>query len=221
MDGSQLVRLPFLFEEHMRPIHPTVQLLLWILLVLLAQRWQLVPLLVMCVLCGGTALWVGSVQFLGLLRRTRWIAFSLLLIYAYATPGTALWNSLGSFSPTYEGMLDGALQLGRLLCALSGLAILLTSLSQERLISGLYSLAYPLRFFGLSRERFAVRLALTLEYAETAMRDTASDWRSTIDHALQTGETGTAHIELQRQRYGLLDALLLIAGVALMIGVWR
>jgi energy-coupling factor transport system permease protein len=191
------------------------------LLVLLAQRWQPVTLLLMGVLCCGAALWLGSAQFLGLLRRTRWIALSLLLIYAYATPGTALWNALGSLSPTREGLLDGALQLGRLLCALSGLAVLLTTLSLERFVGGLYSLAYPLRFIGLSRERFAVRLALTLEYAETAMRDTASDWRSTIGHALQTGASGTAHIELRRQRYGLLDAMLLVAGVALLIGVWR
>jgi energy-coupling factor transport system permease protein len=189
--------------------------------VLLAQRWQTMVLLTMCVLSCGVALWLGSVQFKGLLRRTRWIAFSLLLIYAYATPGVALWESLGSLSPTREGLLDGALQLGRLLCALAGLAVLLTSLSLERLIGGLYSLAYPLRFIGLSRERFAVRLALTLEYAEAAMRDTASDWRTTIEHALRTGKSGTAHIELQRQRYGLLDVSLLVAGVALAAGVWQ
>jgi energy-coupling factor transport system permease protein len=185
--------------------------------VLLAQRWQTVVLLTMSVLCCGVALWLGSVQFKGLLRRTRWIAFSLLMIYAYATPGAALWESLGSLSPTREGLLDGALQLGRLLCALAGLAVLLTSLSLERLIGGLYSLAYPLRFIGLSR----VRLALTLEYAETAMRNTASDWRATIEQALQTGGSGTAHIELQRQRYGLLDVSLLVAGVALAVGAWR
>lgn len=191
------------------------------LLVLLAQRWQPVLLLLMCALCCGAALWRGSAQFLGLLRRVRWIALSLLLIYAYATPGAALWNALGSLSPTREGLLDGTLQLGRLLCALAGLAVLLTSLSLERLIGGLYSLAYPLRFIGLSRERFAVRLALTLEYAETAMRDTASDWRTTIEHALQTGGTGAAHIALQRQRYGLLDTMLLVAGAALLAGAWR
>lgn len=205
----------------MRPVHPTVQILSWILLVLLAQRWQTAVLLTMGVLCCGVALWLGSAQFKGLLRRTRWIAFSLLLIYAYATPGVAVWESLGGLSPTREGLLDGALQLGRLLCALAGLAVLLTSLSLERLIGGLYSLAYPLRFIGLSRERFAVRLALTLEYAEAAMRDTASDWRTTIEQALQTGESGTAHIELQRQRYGLLDASLLVAGVALAVGAWQ
>ena len=191
------------------------------LLVLLAQRWQPVTLLLICALSSGAALWLGAAQFLGLLRRTRWIAFSLLLIYAYATPGTALWNPFGALSPTREGLLDGALQLGRLLCALSGLAVLLTSLSLERLIGGLYSLAYPLRFIGLSRERFAVRLALTLEYAETAMRDTASDWRATIERALQTGSAGAAHIALRRQNYGLLDAVLLAAGVALLIGAWQ
>jgi hypothetical protein len=53
------------------------------------------------------------------------------------------------------------------------------------------------------------------------MRDTAADWRATIDHALRTGESGTAHIELRRERYGSLDAALLLAGAALMIGVWR
>ena len=188
---------------------------------LLAQRWQTALSLVMCVLCCGVALWLGSVQFKGLLRRTRWIALSLLLIYAYATPGVALWESLGSLSPTREGLLDGVLQLGRLLCALAGLAVLLTSLSLERLIGGLYSLAYPLRFVGLSRERFAVRLALTLEYAEAAMRDTASDWRTTIEQALQASESGTAHIELQRQHYGLQDVSLLVAGVALAVGAWQ
>lgn len=202
-------------------IHPTVQITLWILLVLLAQHLQPVALLAVCVVSCGIALRLCAKQFMGLLKRTRWIAFSLLLIYAYATPGMALWSLLEGFSPTREGLLDGLLQLGRLLCALSSLAVLLTSLSQERLISGLYSLAYLLRFFGLSRERFAVRLALTLEYAESSMRDAASDWRATIKRSLQADETGVAHIELPRQRYGLPDALLLVASLALIIGVWR
>jgi energy-coupling factor transporter transmembrane protein EcfT len=195
--------------------------MLWMLLVLLAQHWQPAALLAVCLAGCGIALRLCAEQFLGLLRRTRWIAFSLLLIYAYATPGVALWGGLGSFSPTREGLLEGLLQLGRLLCALSSLAVLLASLSQERLISGLYSLAYPLRFFGLSRERFAVRLALTLEYAENSMRDAAGDWHATIERSLQADATGVAHIELQRQRYGLMDVLLLVAGLALIIGVWR
>ncbi|MBI4809012.1 MAG: hypothetical protein HY799_08710 [Nitrosomonadales bacterium] len=205
----------------MRQVHPTAQTLLWIMLVLLAQRCQPALLLAVCLLSCTVALRLDSAQFMRLLRRTRWIALSLLLVYAWATPGRALLSGLGSLSPTYEGLLDGTLQLGRLLCALAGLAVLLTSLSQARLISGLYTLAFPLRLLGLSRERFAVRLALTLEYAETTMHDTAKDWRTAIAQAMKTTEADTAHIELHRQRYGLLDVLLLVAGLAVLAGVWK
>jgi energy-coupling factor transporter transmembrane protein EcfT len=201
--------------------HPAVQILVWMLLALLAQRLQPLALLAMSTVLFGLALRLSAKQLLSLLRRTRWILFSLLLIYAYTTPGTALWAQLGIVSPTREGLLDGLLQLGRLLSVLSGLAILLELLPQAQLISGLYTLAYPLRWLGLSRERIAVRLALTLEYAESAMSDTAKDWRTTICAALQPSATGATHIELHLQPFGVIDGLLLLASAAVLLGVWR
>lgn len=202
-------------------LHPAVQILIWVLLALAAQRLQSFALLVFTATVTVVALRLCAVQLLRLLRRTRWILLSLLVIYAYTTPGAALWPQFGVASPTHEGLLDGVLQLGRLLSVLSGLAILLELLPQNQLISGLYTLAYPLRWFGLSRERIAVRLALTLEYAETAMGDTAKDWRTTISAALQPAATGAMHIELRVQPFGWIDVLLLLAGVAMLIGVWR
>jgi energy-coupling factor transport system permease protein len=201
--------------------HPAVQILVWMLLALLAQRLPPLALLVLTAVLFGLAMRLCAKQLLTLLRRTRWIFFSLLLIYAFTTPGVALWAQLGALSPTREGLLDGLLQLGRLVSVLSGLAILLALLSQTQLISGLYSLAYPLRWFGLSRERIAVRLALTLEYAESAMRDTASDWRSTISAAMRPSTEGAEHIELRLQPFRAVDALLLVASAAVLIGVWR
>ncbi len=201
--------------------HPATQIVVWVLLALLAQRLQPLPLLVLSFATFGLALRVSAAQLLALLRRTRWILFSLLLIYAYTTPGAALWAPLGYFSPTREGVVDGLLQLGRLLSVLSGLAILLALLTQTQLISGLYALAYPLRWFGLSRERIAVRLALTLEYAESTMRDTASDWRSTIRDAMRPSAGGAEHIELRLQAFGVADAALLLACAAVTVGAWR
>ncbi len=201
--------------------HPAVQILIWMLLALLAQRLQWLALLVLTAALFGLALRLCADQLLSLLRRTRWILLSLLLIYAYTTPGTAWWAEFGVVSPTREGVLDGLLQLGRLLSVLSGLAILLALLTQTQLISGLYTLAYPLRWLGLSRERIAVRLALTLEYAESTMRDTASDWRSTIRGAMQSSANGAEHIELRLQPFGVVDVLLLLASTAVLIGVWR
>lgn len=201
--------------------HPAVQILVWVLLALLAQRLQPLALLLLSSVLFALALRLCAAQLLRLLRRTRWILFSLLLVYAYTTPGAALWEQLGTVSPTREGLLDGLLQLGRLLSVLAGLAILLALLPQVQLISGLYTLAYPLRWFGLSRERIAVRLALTLEYAESAMSDTAKDWRTTISTALQPSTTGTTHIELRLQPFGGIDVLLLIASTTVLIGAWR
>ncbi len=200
--------------------HPSSQILVWVLLALLAQHLKALALLALTIIAFSFALRLSAAQLLSLLRRTRWILFSLLLIYAYATPGAALWAQLGFLSPTREGLLDGLLQLGRLVSVLSGLAILLALLPQSQLISGLYTLVYPLRWLGLSRERVAVRLALTLEYAELAMRDTASDWRATIQGAMQPSMSGAEHTELRLQPFGLVDILLLGMGAVALIGMW-
>ncbi len=201
--------------------HPAVQILVWVVLALLVQRLQPLPLLALCISLFGLGLLLCAKQLLSLLRRTRWVLFALLVVYAYTTPGTALLPALGIASPTHEGLQDGLLQLGRLLSVLSGLAILLELLPQTQLISGLYTLAYPLRWVGLSRERIAVRLALTLEYAETAMRDAAKDWRATVNGALRPAASGASHIELRLQAFGIVDVLLLAGGGAVLVGVWQ
>ena len=38
--------------------------------------------------------------------------------------------------------------------------------AKERLIVGLYALMYPLQFFGVDTQRFAIRLLLTFDYVE-------------------------------------------------------
>ena len=196
-------------------------IVVWLALSLLAQRLQALALLFLCAALFVLSLKLNAALLLRLLRRTRWILFSLLLIYAYTTPGAGVWQQLGVLSPTREGLLDGVLQLGRLLSVLSGLAVLLAMLSQTELISGLYTLAYPLRWFGLSRERIAVRLALTLEFAESAMSDTASDWRATLRDALAPSISNAAQVEVRLQSFCAVDYLLLAATAALLMGVWR
>lgn len=194
--------------------HPAVLIFLWACLTVAMQPLHAVGLLLIGVPLLAAACALSPARLRMLLRRTRWIMLSLLLIYAYATPGDAVWAPLSEFSPTYEGLLDGMLQLCRLACALASLAILLTVLSQQQLVSGLYTLAYPLRYVGLSRERIAVRLALTLHYAESAMLDTAVNWRSNIEQMLAPAETKQNSIELHATPFTLRDALLLIISCA-------
>jgi energy-coupling factor transport system permease protein len=200
--------------------HPTVLIFLWVCLTIAMQSLQVVALLFTGVPLLIAAYALSAARLFILLRRTRWIMLSLLLIYAYATPGVAVWGQLAQFSPTHEGLIDGLLQLCRLAFALAGLAILLGLLSQPQLIGGLYTLAYPLRYLGLSRERIAVRLALTLHYAESAMLDTATDWRASIEQMLAPAEIKQDSIELHTTPFTLRDGLLLIMACALLVLVW-
>jgi energy-coupling factor transport system permease protein len=199
--------------------HPSVLIFLWVSLTFFMQ--SLHPSALM--LAGFPLLVAASILFparlLILLRRTRWIMISLLLIYAYATPGEAVFASLDQFSPTVEGLIDGLLQLSRLSFALAGLAILLSLLAQQQLISGLYTLAYPLRYIGFSRELIAVRLALTLHYAETSLIK-SDNWQLNIEQMLTPPEAGQNNIELLSPPFMLRDGLLVIMTCSLLVSVW-
>jgi energy-coupling factor transporter transmembrane protein EcfT len=159
-------------------------------------------------------------RFILLLRRTRWVLFSVFMIYAYATPGDALWPHLGVLSPVAAGVEDGLVQLLRLLVVLSGLSLLLSLMSQTQMISGLYSLFRPLRYFGVPSERAVVRLALTLDYAESALRDTADNWRGRVEQMLLPVQAVPGYIELHITPFVLRDWFMLVAVTIALFGAW-
>lgn len=177
-----------MIRVHLSP-HPAVLILFLLGFVIKTQSFQLFELLmVMCPLIVW-ALIFFPLRFIALIKRLRWIMLSLLLIYGYATPGSAVWQVsewplLAQFSPTLEGLISGFLQLERVVTMLAALAILAGLLSQQQLVSGLYYLIYPLRYMGLSPEKLVMRLALTIQYAEAALsntvRKTTRDWRASL-----------------------------------------
>jgi energy-coupling factor transporter transmembrane protein EcfT len=189
--------------------HPAAQILVWCLLVAIMQFLTLGNLLVAAGFVLLSALLLSAHKFMQLLRRTRWIMLSLLLIYAYSTPGQPLLDALGMFSPSREGLGDGVLQLVRLLAALAGLAILLDRLHRSQLIAGLYTLLAPLQLIGVSRERVAVRLALTLHYAEVAMLRESHTWQDSLRSLFEPHDGISKQMELTLYRFAISDALLL------------
>ena len=200
--------------------HPAVQIYFWVCLTLTAQILHGYALMLLAGILFALAFSICAARFFFLLRRTRWILFSVLLIYAYTGPGDTLWPQLGAFSPVADGMMDGVFQLLRLVTVLAGLSILLSLLSQSQLIAGLYILSRPLCIFGLSRERIAVRLALTLRYAESAVQNTASNWRGSIEHLLAPMQLVPGYIELNIAPFSRRDWLLVAAATVLLLGVW-
>lgn len=213
-DGSPVAGCRFILERDLN-FHPAAQILAWCMLVTAAQVLAIGALLVVAGIIFLGALLASPCKFMQLLRRTRWIMLSLLLVYAYTTPGQPALDMLGIFSPSREGLSDGVLQLTRLAVALAGLAMLLERLHRQKLIAGLYTLLAPLRLIGLSRERVAVRLALTLHYAEVAMVRESHTWQDSLRSLFEPHEEGARQMELTLYRFGIRDWLLL--GIALLL----
>jgi len=200
--------------------HPAVQLYVWLCLALFAHAAKELVLLVMAAFILLLAFSLNLDRFINMMRRTRWILISVLLIYAYATPGEPLWSSLGMLSPASDGLLAGMDQLFRLLIVLASLSLLLSSLSQLQLVIGLYSLLLPLRIFGLSRERVAVRLALTLEYAEAALQNKTEHWTASLEHLSIPVRFEPESMELHRVQYTSRDLMLLASLTVVLLGAW-
>ena len=200
--------------------HPAVQLYAWMSLALITYTVNDFVLMTMAAFLLLLALGLNSARLLNLLRRTRWILISILLIYGYTTPGEPVWEQLGMFSPVSAGILHGMDQLLRLLTVLAGLSILVFSLTQAQLISGMYSLLFPVRLLGLSRERVAARLALTLTYAESALHNKTDNWTEYLEYHHPAGADKQSSIELHHAPPRYRDLVLLAAATAVTVGVW-
>jgi len=158
-------------------------------------------------------------EFVVLMRRARFLLFSLLAIYAFATPGESFIPAWGAMSPTLEGVQSGALQAWRLAVLLAALGLLLGTTTREKLLAGLYVLLRPFKVLGVDAERIAVRLWLTLHYAEGAARPKGSTWLPSLRQALEPASAVASVVTLEAARLGWPDVVALLASLGLAVGM--
>ena len=101
-----------------------------------------------------------------LLRRMRWLFLSIAVIYLWFTPGKPLIFGDAAFAawlPTLDGVRLGALRISSLALMAAAAGMLLSVTSREEILGALRWLTAPLRRLRFPDERFAVRVALSLE----------------------------------------------------------
>lgn len=164
-------------------MHPTLRILALILLAVTIQFLEAPALMIV----GGIVLAIALFFHAGLLRkmlhRSRWLLLTLLLIFAFTTPGEYLEWGNPKIAPTYEGISLGLLQAGRLAMMLAGLAILLGTTPRNALMAGIFLLLKPLRPIGISPEQFTARLWLTMHYVEQEPRKGKGKFWARLDNA--------------------------------------
>jgi len=147
-------------------MHPAIRIVTLVVFAAVLARGGLPTLLVaalLLVVLYGTLRVVHFQTLWRMVKRMRWLFVSLAIIYLWFTPGEPLLAALGPASPSVQGLQAGALRIGLLIALVAAVNLLLQSTGREQLLVGLYWLARPLEWAGLSRERLAVRMVLVLE----------------------------------------------------------
>lgn len=190
----------------MKRPHPATLILLGLAVLLAASSRDGMLLFAACLVLMLLALLAAGPHFFLLVRRSRWLLLTMLVMFGWLTPGTPLPGIPGA---SEEGLLLAAENLSRLLVAISIVALILKVLPATRLVAGIRTLLAPLALTGISRDRIAVRLALTLEEVEAARREPAG----------QSGSVA-ARFSLPATAFGATDFFLGVLAVFLLLAAW-
>jgi hypothetical protein len=196
-------------------LHPTVRLTAWGVVAALVQWLPMFWLSLACATALVAGAWLAPQRLGLLLKRTRWLIASLVLLFALATPGVFLLPSLGSLGPTVEGVRLGFEHLLRLLFILASLAVLLQSTRADGLVAGLHGLIRPLSWLGLDRSRVAVRLMLVMHYVEQS--PPGRHWKEWLLGNATNGDV--VKLRLQASPLSSLDYAVL-AGLTLLVAAF-
>ncbi|MDP2825445.1 MAG: CbiQ family ECF transporter T component [Sulfuritalea sp.] len=190
----------------MKRPHSASLILLGLAVLVVASSREGMTLFISCLGLGIVALIAATFHLRLLLRRSRWLLLTMLVMFGWLTPGTPLPVILGA---TQEGLLLAAENSARLLVAISIVALILKALSPTELVAGMRSLLAPLALLRISRDRIAVRLALTLEEVEAS-------------RAGPDGEAGgiAASLSLPAAVFGATDFFLGVLAGTLLLGAW-
>lgn len=191
-------------------LHPAASLLTWLVFAISLQWFRLAWLAGVAVACLLLAILFAGERAINLLRRSRWLILSLVVLYLFATPGEYLPGMLGDIGLTFEGLHQGAGQLGRLLTMLSSLALLHQAIGTPGLLAGCHFL---LRSFP-GGETTVVRLMLVLEHVEQKQ---AIGWRKWLGPVAPELATPADRITLSMPRFRWIDGVWSICMAGLLL----
>lgn len=144
-------------------MHPSTLLLAWISGIIAIQC--LPSQLPTCLTIAGVVLCFSRGEAFALLRKSKWLLFSLTSMFAFLTPGSESSGWLGHVGMTDEGIALAFRHLSSWLSIIGLVALLLARVGTAQMIVGLHGLLGPLALFGFDPHRLSVRLMLTMQYA--------------------------------------------------------
>lgn len=153
-------------------MHPVIWLVSFAIFSIFVSAAQAADLLLSCILLSifYWALRIPWIPAQNMLRRMRWFFLSILFLYFWFTPGQPLAPGLPSWLqaalPSQPGLQEGITRLLALILIVLAANLLLRNSTQEQLLGAIHWLITPFAVLGLSADRLALRMVLTIEAVE-------------------------------------------------------
>ena len=163
---------------------------------------------VAALLLGILAFMMSSKGLRAILRRTRWLFLTMVLLFLLLTPGVRLQPPWGTFGLTQEGLDTAIEHCLRLFAQLAWLVVLLSQLGVSGLVAGLHALIRHIPGLSAAGDRLVIRLALTLEEIGA---EQPKGWQSYLNSA---PSEGPASIALSAPPWRRMDSVVLILALA-------
>lgn len=209
--------LSSVFKRH--SLNPATLLTVWMLTILLAMNLASPAVVYMAGVAAIVASACVPLHFHRLLKRSRWLLFSVALIFLLMTPGVALVSIAGIPAPSADGLRAAIDQISRLVLSLAMLALLLGHMDLNELVAGLRQLLITLHLPGFDPDRAALRLSLTLRRLEQgSQRANPQRWKSRFD--VEAGiENAPESISLRVYPFGTLDKIIIVMALITFIAI--
>lgn len=195
--------------------HPAASLVVWLFFIVALAMLPLPALLCLMLAAAGwpRLLWQA-------VQRMRWLLLATALLAGWYVPGLPLWPAK-AWSPSWQGLQLGAAQALRLLLMALSLRLLWRHYGSGAMLAAVLHLLQPWRAAGVPVQRVAVRLVLTLQYAEALLATQPKPslaWLQQQLLAQQGSQTQPDQVELGFYPWHSRDSwLLLVAALVLAI----
>lgn len=147
-------------------MHPVVALALVVIVIGFLARGEWSTIAVVACACAAIGGWHRplSLRHMGrTIWRLRFFYASLLVLFAWLTPGEPVWPVLGGWSPVQEGLSEGLRHIVILALIVTTVQLFMASVSRTALIGALRWWLQPLRRVGVDADRIALRLLLVAQ----------------------------------------------------------
>jgi energy-coupling factor transporter transmembrane protein EcfT len=204
--SSNALRLPL--EKYM---HAFTKILIYLMVMIFINFVEKQLFWVVCISFCLIACLLKKTQFLNRCHKMRWLFLSIMLIYAFGTPGEYVTNNSNAFIPTKEGIVLALEQVATILMAIACLSILFYRATLVQLMGGLHRLLMPFTWIGFNVDRFVIRLLLTLNYVDELTKSKQNTVNVFKLHELLPSElAATQIVDVEKLPLALLDLIAIL-----------